>query len=175
MRESASLAVDKSIYLRLPYPSRSGGLERAFIETADRDGSVDAFCKLNEQKHIFTRLRYMKEDRLAGLLSPRFSGPLRQQHLFVETKAQGQVNTPNVKRKKRAAVSWCDRINTLHPNSAAMPNGIMFCSGTGFFIEWRDKGASIREMLEFAKLRPVDERVQPHLRSSSASHARCKS
>jgi type III restriction enzyme len=50
MRESASLAVEKSIYLRLPFPTRSGGLERAFIETADRDGSVDAFCKLNEQK-----------------------------------------------------------------------------------------------------------------------------
>ena len=35
MRESASLAVEKSIYLRLPFPTRSGGLERAFIETAD--------------------------------------------------------------------------------------------------------------------------------------------
>jgi hypothetical protein len=34
MRESASLKVDKCIYPRLPYPSRSGGLERAF----HRDG-----------------------------------------------------------------------------------------------------------------------------------------
>jgi hypothetical protein len=25
--------------------------------------------------------------------------------------------------------------------------------------EWRDKGASIRDMLEFACLRPIDERV----------------
>ena len=32
---------------------------------------------------------------------------------LVETKAQGQVNTPNVKRKKHAAVSWCDNINGL--------------------------------------------------------------
>ena len=54
MRESSSLPVEKSIYLRLPYPVANGGLERAFMETADRDGSVDAFCKLNEQKHTFT-------------------------------------------------------------------------------------------------------------------------
>jgi type III restriction enzyme len=28
------------------------------------------------------------------------------------------------------------------------------------FYEWRDKGASVRDMLDYAKLRPVDERMQ---------------
>lgn len=32
---------------------------------------------------------------------------------LVETKAQGQVTTPNVQRKLKAAVAWCDRINGL--------------------------------------------------------------
>jgi hypothetical protein len=32
--------------------------------------------------------------------------------------------------------------------------------GEQVFYDWRDKGASIRDMLEYAKLRPIDERVQ---------------
>jgi type III restriction enzyme len=160
MRESSSLAVDKSIYLRLPYPSRSGGLERAFIETADRDGSVDAFCKLNEQKHIFTRLRYVKEDGLPAFYYPDFLVRCGSNIYLLETKAQGQVTTPNVKRKKRAAVSWCDRINTLSPEQRGNAEWHYVLLGEQVFYDWREKGASIREVLDFAKLRPVDERVQ---------------
>jgi type III restriction enzyme len=160
MRESSSLAVDKSIYLRLPYPSRSGGLERAFIETADRDGSVDAFCKLNEQKHIFTRLRYVKEDGLPAFYYPDFLVRCSGSIYLLETKAQGQVTTPNVKRKKRAAVSWCDRINALTPEQRGNAEWHYVLLGEQVFYSWREKGASIIEMLDFAKLRPVDERVQ---------------
>jgi type III restriction enzyme len=160
MRESSSLAVSKSIYLRLPFPSRNGGLERAFIESADRDASVDAFCKLDEQKHSFTRLRYVKEDGLPAFYHPDFLVRCEAQIYLVETKAQGQVTTPNVVRKKRAAVSWCDRINTLLPEQRGNAEWHYVLLGEGVFYNWRDKGASVREMLDYAKLRPVDERVQ---------------
>jgi type III restriction enzyme len=163
MRESASLAVNKSIYLRLPYPSRSGGLERAFIETADRDGSVDAFCKLNEQKHTFTRLRYLKEDGLPAFYSPDFLVRCGDGIYLVETKAQGQVNTTNVKRKKRAAVAWCDKINGLTPEQRQNALWYYVLLGEQVFYEWRNKGASLKATLDFAKLRPVDEFVQPKL------------
>jgi type III restriction enzyme len=160
MRESSSLAVDKSIYVRLPYPSRSGGLERAFIETADRDGSVDAFCKLNEQQHTFTRLRYVKEDGLPAFYSPDFLVRCGSNIYLVETKAQGQVNTPNVKRKKRAAVSWCDRINSLASEQRSNAEWHYVLLGEQVFYDWRERGASVRDTLDYAKLRPVDERVQ---------------
>ena len=160
MRESASLAVNKSIYLRLPFPTRSGGLERAFMEAADRDGSVDAFCKLNEQKHSFTRLRYVKDDGLPAFYHPDFLLKCGESIYLVETKGQGQVNAPNVKRKKRAAVAWCDKINTLEPGQRGDAEWHYVLLGEDVFYEWRDKGASIRDMLEFARLRPVDERVQ---------------
>ena len=160
MRESSSLAVDKSIYLRLPYPSRNGGLERSFIETADRDASVDAFCKLNEQKHTFTRLRYIKEDGLPAFYAPDFLVRCGASIYLVETKAQGQVNTPNIKRKKRAAVSWCDRINNIAPEQRRNAEWHYVLLGEQVFYDWRDKGASIRDVLEYARLRPVDERVQ---------------
>ena len=160
MRESASLAVDKSIYLRLPFPTRSGGLERAFIEAADRDGSVDAFCKLNEQKHSFTRLRYVKEDGLLAFYHPDFLVKCGDNIYMVETKGQDRVNTPNVKRKKRAAVAWCDKINTLEPAQRGNSEWHYVLLAEDVFYEWRDKGASIRDILEFARLRPIDERVQ---------------
>jgi type III restriction enzyme len=160
MRESASLAVNKSIYLRLPFPTRSGGLERAFIEAADRDGSVDAFCKLNEQKHSFTRLRYVKEDGLPAFYHPDFLVKCGDNIYLVETKGQDRVNTPNVKRKKRAAVAWCDKINTLEPAQRGNAVWHYVLLAEDVFYEWCDKGTSIHDMLEFARLRPTDERVQ---------------
>jgi type III restriction enzyme len=160
MRQSASLAVEKSIYPRLPYPLHSGGLERAFIELADRDGSVDAFCKLNEQKHSFTRLRYIKEDGLPAFYHPDFLVRCGDTIFLVETKAQGQMNSPNVKRKRRAAVAWCDKINALEPPQRSEAEWHYALLGEQIFYDWRDKGASIKEMLEYAKLRPIDDRSQ---------------
>lgn len=160
MRESSSLPVEKCIYTRLPFPTRSGGLERAFIEMADRDGSVDAFCKLNEQKHLYTRLRYIKEDGLPAFYHPDFLVKCGDSIFLLETKGQGQVTSPNVKRKKRAAVAWCDKINTLEAEQRSKADWHYVLLAEDAFYEWRDKGASVKEMLNFAKLRPVDERVQ---------------
>ena len=43
VREAFSLATPKCIYERLPFPSKSGGLERAFMETANADaGKTEA-------------------------------------------------------------------------------------------------------------------------------------
>ncbi|WP_204306265.1 hypothetical protein, partial [Stenotrophomonas maltophilia] len=71
----------------------------------------DAFCKINEQKHTFARLRYIKEDGLPAFYSPDFFVRADGAIYLVETKAQGQLSSPNVLRKRRAAVAWCDRIN----------------------------------------------------------------
>src|SRR6202041_2967590 len=98
---------------RLPYPLRSGGLEQAFMETCKRDASVDAFCKINEQKHTFARLRYIKEDGLPAFYFPDFFVRSGGFIYLVETKAQGQMTSQIVLRKRKAAVAWCDRINGL--------------------------------------------------------------
>jgi type III restriction enzyme len=160
MRESSSLAVDKSIYFRLPYPSRNGGLEQAFMETCERDASVDAFCKINEQKHTFARLRYIKEDGLPAFYSPDFF-VLTPDHIYlVETKAQSQVTSPNVVRKRKAAVAWCDRINGLPPEQRSGKTWHYVLLGEDTFYGWRDKGGSVADLLAFSKLRPVEDRRQ---------------
>ncbi|MBB2168309.1 DEAD/DEAH box helicase family protein [Gluconacetobacter aggeris] len=160
MRESASLAVEKAIYLRLPYPARNGGLEQAFMETCERDASVEAFCKINEQKHTFARLRYIKEDGLPAFYSPDFFVRAGGAVYLVETKAQGQLTSPNVLRKRKAAVAWCDRINGLPAEARSEADWHYVLLGEDTFYGWRDKGGSIAELLAYARLRPVEDRGQ---------------
>ena len=160
MREGSSLAVEKAIYLRLPYPSRNGGLEQGFMETCERDASVDAYCKINEQKHTFARLRYIKEDGLPAFYSPDFLVRAGGATYLVETKAQGQLTSPNVLRKRRAAVAWCDRINSLDPEHRNDAEWHYVLLGEETFYGWRDKGGSVAELLAYARLRPVEDKGQ---------------
>lgn len=160
MRESSSVAVEKAIYLRLPYPSRSGGLELAFMETCERDSSVNAFCKINEQKHTFARLRYIKEDGLPAFYSPDFFVRAGGAIYLVETKAQGQLTSPNVLRKRKAAVAWCDRINSLPADERSDAEWHYVLLGENTFYGWRDKGGSVADLLAYAKLRPVEDKGQ---------------
>jgi type III restriction enzyme len=115
VRESTSLEVSKCIYTRLPYPTHSGGLERAFIEWAQGDAGIEAFCKISENRHDFVRLRYIRENGSAALYIPDFLVRTADAVYLVETKAQEQVSHPNVQRKLKAATTWCERINALEP------------------------------------------------------------
>lgn len=157
MRESASLPVTKSIYERQAYPLRSGGLEKAFIEWAQADSSIAAFCKLSETRHDFARLRYVKEDGLPAFYSPDFLVREPDAVYLVETKAQGQLSTPNVQRKLKAATAWCERINALDP---AMRNGCQWhyvLLGEDAFHDWRKRGAHLAELLRYARVRPMND------------------
>lgn len=163
VRETASVVVAKCIYPRLPYPSRNGGLEKAFIEMADRDGAVEAFCKINEQKHDFVRLRYIKNDGLPAYYYPDFMVRTASTIYLVETKAQDQLDHPNVKRKRRAAVAWCERINHLPPDQRSNRAWHYVLLGESLFYEWHGKHAAMPEMFDFASLRGADYLVQGKL------------
>ena len=153
MRESSSLEVNKCIYGRLPYPARNGGLEKALIEWANADGKVLAFCKISETRHDFARLRYVKEDGLPAFYSPDFLLRTGTAVYLVETKAQGQMNTPNVQRKLKAAAAWCQRINALPPASREHLTWHYVLLGESVFWEWRSKGERLAALCEFARVR----------------------
>jgi type III restriction enzyme len=155
MRESSSLPVLKCIYERLPYPPRNGGLERAFIEWAQADAGVMAFCKISETRHDFVRLRYVKEDGLPAFYSPDFLVRGEAAIYLVETKAQGQVTTPNVQRKLKAATAWCERINALPPGERGDLPWHYVLLGESLFHDWRSKGARLADLLAFARVRPL--------------------
>jgi len=155
MRESNSLPVVKCIYERLPFPARNGGLERAFIEWAQADAQVHAFCKVSETRHDFVRLRYVKEDGLPAFYSPDFLVRTGDAIYLVETKAQGQVTTPNVQRKLKAAVAWCDCINGLEAELRGSLPWHYVLLGESLFQDWRSKGARLGDLLNFARARPL--------------------
>lgn len=156
MRESASIPTKKCIYPRLPYSRRNGGLEKAFMEWAQADGGVEAFCKINEHKHDFARLRYLKEEGLPAFYYPDFLVRTVSKIYLVETKGQGQLNHPNVQRKLKAASSWCERINGLDAEQRSGREWSYVLLGEAVFYEWRDKGGRMGDMLNFTRVRPLD-------------------
>ena len=79
---------------------------------------------------------------------------------MVETKAQGQLSSPNVLRKRRAAVAWCDRINALAPEQRSNADWHYVLLGEETFYNWRDKGGSVAELLAYSRLRPVEDKGQ---------------
>jgi type III restriction enzyme len=157
MRESASLPVGKCIYERLPYPTRSGGLERAFMEWAQADSSVAAFCKISETRHDFARLRYVKEDGLPAFYSPDFLVRAEKAIYLVETKAQQQTTHPNVQRKLKAATAWCERINELAPEHRDQREWRYVLLGEVMFHDWRSKGGRLAELLDYARVRTTGD------------------
>lgn len=157
MRESSSLPVIKCIYERLAYPARSGGLERAFMEWAQADAGVQAFCKISENRHTFARLRYVKEDGLPAFYSPDFLVRTNAAIYLVETKAQQQTTHPNVQRKLKSATAWCERINNLPPEQRDGLPWHYVLLGQMLFQDWRSKNARLGELLEFARVRPLND------------------
>lgn len=154
VRESSSLPVKKCIYPRLPYPARNGGLEKAFMEWAQADSGIAAFCKINEHRHDFVHLRYIKDDGLPAFYSPDFLVRTNEAVYLVETKAQQQTIHPNVQRKLKAAVAWCGRINSLEAELRGNCVWHYVLLGEAQFYEWRDKAARMAELLNFARVRP---------------------
>ncbi len=82
---------------------------------------------------------------------------------LVETKAQGQLNHPNVQRKLKAATAWCERINGLDAVQRSGREWSYVLLGEAAFYEWRDKGGRMAEMLEFARVRLTGSAAQGRL------------
>ncbi|MGN6112421.1 MAG: DEAD/DEAH box helicase family protein [Luteimonas sp.] len=163
MRESTSMAVTKCIYPRQGWPARSGGLERAFIEWAQADGNIEAFCKISENRHDFARMRYLRDDGLPAFYFPDFLVRTADAIYMAETKAQQQTNASNVQRKLRAATSWCARINALPPEQRGGREWHYALLGESTFHDWRDKGGRLDELLAFSRIRQQDRQTQGEL------------
>jgi len=164
LRESHSVEVSKCIYTRLGWPARNGGLERTFIHWAQADTQVQAFCKISENRHTFARLRYVKEDGLPSFYSPDFLVRTADAVYLAETKAQQQTMHPNVQRKLKAALAWCERINALTPEQRGGPPWHYVLLAENVVYEWQAKGARLAELLDYARLRPLaDASLQARL------------
>lgn len=74
---------------------------------------------------------------------------------LVETKAQQQTIHPNVQRKLKAAMAWCERINGLPTEQRGGLPWHYVLLAENVLLEWQAKGARLAELLDYARLRPL--------------------
>lgn len=113
MRESASLELVKTLYLRTHFASASSGLERRFAQWLDRQASVERFLKIDEYAHPFAVIFYLRTDGLLARYYPDFLVETSSHCYLIETKATRDITEDNVVRKRHAATEWCARLNQL--------------------------------------------------------------
>ncbi|WP_031025879.1 MULTISPECIES: DEAD/DEAH box helicase family protein [Streptomyces] len=160
VRTSSSVEVRKCIYPKLPVPSKSGGLERLFIEWADQDSRVQALLKVHEYRHDFLRRPYLKADGMPAQYSPDFLVRTDTDMYVVETKAQSALSDENVKRKQRAAMAWCEQLNQLPDHLRGDLHWHYVLLGETIVREWKAKNVRATELLDYARLRRVDKPAQ---------------
>jgi len=151
MRENFCLDISKAIYEKLAYPSNKGGFEKAFIEFVDKDSKVHSFLKINEIYHDFAHITYIREDGLLSHYYPDFLVRTSHKVYLVETKAQKDVNNPNVQQKRRATIDWIDKINQLKPEDRLYSQWTYVLLGENTFYELSEKGADTVDILEYEK------------------------
>lgn len=161
MRENFSLEVAKSIYERLPYPSNKGGLEMNFILYCDSDSQVTSFLKINEYYHHFAHINYIRTDGMLSSYYPDFIVKTGSKIYLVETKAQKDVNDPNVKQKELGALDKLQKINELNPGNRMNCEWNYVLLGETTFYSMRDRGASIKDIMEYTKL--TQEKIERRL------------
>ncbi len=123
-----------------------------FMPEEHRDA---VFAFIHDNRHTFARLRYVKEDGLPAFYSPDFLVRTAGAVYLAETKAQQQTAHPNVQRKRKAALAWCERNNALTPEQRGGPPWHYVLLAENVVYEWQAKGARLAELLDYARLRPL--------------------
>jgi type III restriction enzyme len=82
---------------------------------------------------------------------------------LVETKGQGQMSDQNVKRKLKAAMAWCERINSLAAEQRRHETWHYVLLGENTVVQWQKDNKRCSELLSFAKLRNTTVSTQVRL------------
>ncbi len=61
-------------------------------------------------------------------------------------------------RTRRAAAAWCERIGALAPELRDGRTWHYALVGEALFFEWRDQGARLADLLDYARIRPAASR-----------------
>ncbi len=152
VREASSLELEKTIYTRTGYPTNGGGLERDFLEFLDLDAGVERFVKVNEARHLFARLVYLRTDGLLGEYIPDFLVATKESVFLVETKAAGRAADGNVQQKRKAAIEWCKRVNALEAGDRLERRWAYLLVTDSDFYQYKSAGGTFADLSRFAEL-----------------------
>ncbi len=152
MRENFSLAIVKTIYERLAYPSNRGEFEKKFMLYADTDSGVESLIKVNEYSHSFATISYIRTDGLLSLYFPDFIVKTAKKIYLIETKSDKDLNDQNVKQKQLSTLHWIKRINSLDAKDRIEREWSYILLGENHFYSLKDNNASIEEICELARV-----------------------
>jgi type III restriction enzyme len=114
VRESKSVETDKSIYPRIGYQIKGGGFERDFMaEVLNNSADVLSYSKLDRRHRL--KITYRDETGILRNYEVDFAVRTAEKNYLVETKADKDIESPNVAVKARAAVAWCEQASTVKP------------------------------------------------------------
>ncbi len=121
MRESNSLPTRKAIYPRMAYAPRGGGFEREFMERVlNTSPEVKAFAKL-DRRHGFI-IPYRSESGVLRDYEPDFVVRTDDTMYLIETKADKDLELPNVRVKALASHAWCQATSLVAvPDAVRQP------------------------------------------------------
>lgn len=148
MRENFSMPLQKCIYERLGYPAHGGGLEKDFMEFLDRDADVESFLKINESRHSFAAIHYIRTDGLMATYHPDFIVGTADKIYLIETKGEDKVDDKNVRQKQIAALEWVERINKLKPEDRMNRKWEYVLVGEALFHTLMNGGATLKEICD---------------------------
>lgn len=152
VRETYTVKVVKTIYPMIGYPSNKGGFERDFIRFVDSETRLKCFMKINEYSHSFASVMYVRDDGLLANYYPDFILRIENTIYLVETKAERDLKDVNVRQKRLAALDWLEKINSLAPEDRLNCEWKYALLGENTFYGMSEKGADIREILDYAIL-----------------------
>ncbi len=114
VRESKSVETDKSIYPKIGYQIKGGGFERDFMaEVLNNSADVLSYSKLDRRHRL--KITYRDETGILRNYEVDFAIRTAEKNYLVETKADRDIESPNVAVKARAAVAWCEQASTVKP------------------------------------------------------------
>lgn len=113
VRESASMRVTKSIYTHQGWPRHSGEQHRMFVQSAEIDERIEAFCGIGDHSQAFVRLRYLKDNGQPEFFSPDYIVRTMDAIHLVELPPPENMPHRIVQRRRNAALDWCNEINGL--------------------------------------------------------------
>ena len=152
VRENFSISVSKSIFEKLPFPSNKWWLEEAFIRFVENESLVECFCKIFEFKHMFFRMRYIRDDWIPSYYYPDFILKTDEKIYLIETKATRDINNENVRRKENATLSYLIKINDLPANLRQERIWEYVLLSEEKFYSYTKNNANIKEVLENSKI-----------------------
>jgi type III restriction enzyme len=159
-REKYALNITKSIYKQTFYPSNKGKLEKDFLEYADNDSKVERLIKIDNNRHLFASLHYIRQDGMLANYYPDFMLKIGDEIFVVETKGKDRANNTDTKSKEIGALDWIKRINELKPEDRMYAEWSYVLLTDTDFYRCKKQNANIKDILDICKLtRNISEGV----------------